>query len=181
MGDLQQFVQRDELSARWFCSICGNFTHASKGNVINHVESKHFCGRISHFCDVCGHYCKTKNALQNHKTRAHKTSSWSLFQGRSPTLKTCSSSSIRWPTVTPVSSVDYATNSSTSGGRMFEITSSLFITKDILFTIVIYVEKWRTLNKMFIRASRNINGNLNFLKSKLKTFLSLLNLWIWYL
>lgn len=72
MGDLTQFARRDLESSKWFCAICGNFSHASKGNVINHVESKHFAGSISHFCDVCGTYCKTKNALQNHKTRVHK-------------------------------------------------------------------------------------------------------------
>lgn len=159
MGDLHQFVQRDQLSAKWFCSICGNFTHASKGNVINHVESKHFCGRISHFCDICGHFCKTKNALQNHKTRAHKTSSWSLFQGRYPILKTCFSSSILWQTEILGSCVDYASSLNTCGGRTWGTTSSLFIIKDILCIIVTYAGEWRTQNKTFTLANRSIDAN----------------------
>ena len=68
------FVKRDESTSpfKWFYALCASFSHISKNNVINHVESKHFPGAIAHFCGICGTYCKTKNALQNHKTRIHK-------------------------------------------------------------------------------------------------------------
>jgi len=75
LEDLQAFARRDETTAKWVCGLCGIFSHLSKGNVINHIESKHFPGTIKHFCGICGHYCRTKNALQNHKTRIHKSSS----------------------------------------------------------------------------------------------------------
>merc|ERR1719369_1718137 len=53
MDDLEQFVAKDEATVKWFCIICSKFSHASKNNVINHVESKHFSGAISHFCHLC--------------------------------------------------------------------------------------------------------------------------------
>jgi len=68
--DLLRYAVKDDLSARYFCSICRIFSHScSRQNVVDHIESKHFKGALAHFCDLCGQQCSTKNALKGHRKK----------------------------------------------------------------------------------------------------------------
>ena len=66
-GDLDQFISRVEQG--YGCHICGTFSHASRSNVRNHVESKHFPNVFVYNCDVCQKTLNSKQALQQHKSK----------------------------------------------------------------------------------------------------------------
>jgi len=65
--DLDQFISRVELG--YNCDICAAFSHASRSNVRNHVESKHFPRSFVYNCDVCRKQCNSRQALQQHKSK----------------------------------------------------------------------------------------------------------------
>jgi len=69
--DLDQFLERDMLSKKYRCGICGLFSHSSKANARNHVESKHYQGFFTYNCQSCGKVMNTKRALEVHKSSAH--------------------------------------------------------------------------------------------------------------
>jgi len=78
--DLLQFVVKDVTSCvlpdsrpKYVCRLCYKFTHQGKTNVRNHVESKHFPGQFVYDCDQCQMTFPSKNALQLHRSRTHKT------------------------------------------------------------------------------------------------------------
>ena len=54
------------------CGICYGFSHASKNNVRNHVEAKHYPNAFSYSCDYCGQQMKNKNCLNAHISRNHR-------------------------------------------------------------------------------------------------------------
>jgi len=65
--DLDQFISRVELG--YNCDICAAFSHVSRSNVRNHVESKHFPNTFVYNCNVCGKQCNSRQALQQHKSK----------------------------------------------------------------------------------------------------------------
>eukprot|EP00092_Neocalanus_flemingeri_P037293 GFUD01040614.1.p1 GENE.GFUD01040614.1~~GFUD01040614.1.p1 ORF type:complete len:393 (+),score=68.12 GFUD01040614.1:147-1181(+) len=65
--DLDQFIGRGELG--YNCEICAQFGHASKSNVRNHVESKHFPNTFVYNCNICNKTCNSRQALQQHKSK----------------------------------------------------------------------------------------------------------------
>ena len=66
-AELDQFVERSELG--YSCNICASFSHASRSNVRNHVESQHFPNTFVYTCDLCQKQCKSRQALQQHKSK----------------------------------------------------------------------------------------------------------------
>ena len=55
------------LEGLWQCTDCGHST-SQPTNLRNHIETHHV-GGLGYHCNVCGKYAKTKNALNNHRTR----------------------------------------------------------------------------------------------------------------
>jgi len=74
-SELLQFVCRDtseEGKPKYMCGLCNKFSHASRTNVRNHVESKHFPNAFSYQCEICGQSFPSKNNVQLHRSRVHK-------------------------------------------------------------------------------------------------------------
>ena len=69
--DLLQFVERDYLNQRYYCTICTHFSHKWKANVKNHVESKHYNGQFVHTCADCGDTFNNRNTMQRHRSQVH--------------------------------------------------------------------------------------------------------------
>ena len=76
-SELLQFVSKDpsELSKKYICTLCSKFSHSSRTNVRNHVESKHFPNMFSYACELCGQAFPSKNNVQLHRSRVHKNKS----------------------------------------------------------------------------------------------------------
>jgi len=71
--DLLGFCVRDhEGQSRWTCSLCYQFSHKSRQNVRNHVESRHYPTAFQYSCPVCAKLCSTMRALEVHKSSAHR-------------------------------------------------------------------------------------------------------------
>ena len=70
--DLEQYLVKDLRTRKYNCSICNIFSHHSKTNARNHVESKHFKGCFTYTCDFCGKTLSTKLALENHRNYVHE-------------------------------------------------------------------------------------------------------------
>jgi len=68
--DLDQFLERDSLTKKYKCGICGLFSHSSRANARNHIESKHYQGFFTYTCHSCGKVMNTKRALEVHKSAA---------------------------------------------------------------------------------------------------------------
>ena len=69
--DLDQFLERDIATKKYKCGICGLFSHSSRANARNHIESKHYQGFFTYHCNYCGKVMNTKRALEVHKSAAH--------------------------------------------------------------------------------------------------------------
>jgi len=69
--DLDQFLGKDYTMKKYKCTICCLFSHSSKGNARNHVESKHFQGVFMYNCNSCGKVMNTKRALEVHRSSTH--------------------------------------------------------------------------------------------------------------
>ena len=70
---LYEYVGYDAESGRHVCLKCSNFSHKSRSNARNHVEAVHFPALFTYSCQVCGQETGSKNALNIHMTRFHKT------------------------------------------------------------------------------------------------------------
>lgn len=71
--DLDGYIVRDPSSRLFACTQCNRFTHRSRSNVRNHLESKHFPGRYQYSCDVCGAVVNTRRALEVHRSAYHRS------------------------------------------------------------------------------------------------------------
>ena len=99
--DLDQFLERDLLSKKYKCGICGLFSHSSKANARNHVESKHYQGLFTYHCQSCGKVMNTKRALEVHKSSAHcswtNTCIWQIISTSLIDLLCLRTSGNQWP------------------------------------------------------------------------------------
>lgn len=70
-GDFDIYIERSGLGALnpWICSICRTFSHKSKYNVQNHVESKHFPKSFVYNCKYCTKEFYQRNTLSSHESR----------------------------------------------------------------------------------------------------------------
>jgi len=66
--DLKRYIIQDELKGPT-CGICFRFSHRSKSNVQNHIESKHFPNSFIYSCPRCFKNVSTKKALEIHINR----------------------------------------------------------------------------------------------------------------
>ena len=84
--DLDQFISpRPELG--YTCDICAAFGHASKSNVRNHVESKHFPNTFVYNCNQCQKQCNSRQALHQHKSKiCNKNKNKELMMSYNTTL-----------------------------------------------------------------------------------------------
>jgi len=58
-------------SGQFQCLDCP-YTHKARQRLQFHIESKHVDGP-GHVCELCHKVCPTKNALNLHRSRHHKT------------------------------------------------------------------------------------------------------------
>ena len=70
--ELLKYIDRDEVGSCYFCTLCNGFSHKSRANVRNHVESKHFPKHFVYTCQTCGHNCPSHQSLLKHKSVFHK-------------------------------------------------------------------------------------------------------------
>ena len=70
---LYEYVGYDSESGKHICLKCSTFSHKSRSNARNHVEAVHFPALFTYSCQVCGQETGSKNALNIHMTRFHKT------------------------------------------------------------------------------------------------------------
>ena len=68
-------VKEQGDQAKWTCNICYQFSHRSRQNVRNHVESKHYPSTFQYTCPSCDKICYTMRALEVHKSSAHRQQS----------------------------------------------------------------------------------------------------------
>ena len=71
-ADLLQYINKDQTTGLHICSICSNFSHKSRSNVRNHIESKHFAGSFIYTCSICEKTCASHQSLLKHKSVFHK-------------------------------------------------------------------------------------------------------------
>ena len=57
--------------SEFHCTACGHVSK-TKSNMQKHIEAKHIQSQPV-FCEFCNKRCPSKNALQSHKSRYHKT------------------------------------------------------------------------------------------------------------
>ena len=70
--DLLQYVQRDQVMAKYYCGLCLGFKNSSKSHVRDHVEQRHFPNTFDYTCELCSKLCSSKIALRDHKNYNHK-------------------------------------------------------------------------------------------------------------
>jgi len=71
-ADLLQYIVKDSATGSLACSLCSNFSHRSRANVRNHIESKHFPNTFVYTCPVCAKDCPSHQSLLKHKSLFHK-------------------------------------------------------------------------------------------------------------
>jgi len=71
-ADLLQYIVKDSATGNLSCSLCTNFSHRSRANVRNHIESKHFPNTFVYTCPVCFKDCPSHQSLLKHKSLFHK-------------------------------------------------------------------------------------------------------------
>eukprot|EP00092_Neocalanus_flemingeri_P015457 GFUD01016734.1.p1 GENE.GFUD01016734.1~~GFUD01016734.1.p1 ORF type:complete len:354 (-),score=90.17 GFUD01016734.1:152-1213(-) len=70
-SDLLQFIRKDDLDQKYYCTICGKFGHKLSSCTRNHVESQHFPNYFTYSCDLCEMTFGTKTTLNLHRSRKH--------------------------------------------------------------------------------------------------------------
>ena len=76
-SELLTYCTKSTTSNSYVCSICGQFSHARRYLVRNHVESKHFPEAFEYHCEFCDKICKTKKGLEVHIFEKHKNYNYS--------------------------------------------------------------------------------------------------------
>jgi len=70
--ELLSYCSKSTTSNSYVCNICGQFSHARRYLVRNHVESKHFSEAFEYHCELCDKICKTKKGLEVHLFERHR-------------------------------------------------------------------------------------------------------------
>ena len=66
-NDLLQFTVKDSSDNKYYCTLCDKFSHASRNNTTNLVESYHFPNMFSYGCDQCDQVFGSKSNFAMHK------------------------------------------------------------------------------------------------------------------
>ena len=75
-SELFQFVRKDAVNKKYFCTLCEQFSHHGRNMARNHVESKHFPNTFSYPCDLCGEVLLSKSNFMTHRSRKHLNKNW---------------------------------------------------------------------------------------------------------
>jgi len=78
-SDLLQFVRKDPTDSKFYCTLCSKFSHQTRANTRNHVESKHFPNMFHYQCDQCEMSFNTKSNLAMHRSRKHRQNKESAY------------------------------------------------------------------------------------------------------
>lgn len=70
-SELLQFVKKDSFDQKFYCTVCGKFSHKIGACTRNHVESQHFPNVFSYPCDQCDMTFGTKTTFNLHRSRKH--------------------------------------------------------------------------------------------------------------
>jgi len=70
--DLLAYCIKEPGETKWTCAICSIFSHNGRGQVRNHVESKHFPNVFEYHCKICFKTCSTKKGLEVHISEKHR-------------------------------------------------------------------------------------------------------------
>ena len=70
--DLLAYCIKEPGDPKWTCAICSIFSHNGRGQVRNHVESKHFPNVFEYHCKICFKTCSTKKGLEVHISEKHR-------------------------------------------------------------------------------------------------------------
>ena len=70
--DLYAFCLKGPGDAKWTCALCSIFSHNGRGQVRNHVESRHFPNVFEYHCKICLKTCSTKKGLEVHMSEKHR-------------------------------------------------------------------------------------------------------------
>jgi len=70
--DLYAFCIKEPGNPKWTCALCNVFTHNGRGQVRNHVESRHFPNVFEYNCHHCLKTCSTKKGLEVHISEKHR-------------------------------------------------------------------------------------------------------------
>lgn len=76
--DLKKYIVQGEKGPT--CGVCFMFSHRSKSNVQNHIESKHFPNSFSYSCHKCSRNVSTKKALEIHVNRCKEVPFWNIVK-----------------------------------------------------------------------------------------------------
>ena len=71
-ADLLNYIERNDQTGVYQCTICFNCSHKSRSNVRNHVESKHFPNTFQYRCPICEYQCSSQQSLLKHKSQKHR-------------------------------------------------------------------------------------------------------------
>jgi len=71
-ADLLQYIVKDSSTGNLSCSLCYSFSHRSRANVRNHIESKHFPKTFVYTCPICEKECPSHQSMLKHKSLFHK-------------------------------------------------------------------------------------------------------------
>jgi len=71
-ADLLQYSVKNELLGIYQCTLCSEFSHKSRANIRNHIESKHFQNSFSYPCHFCEKILPSHQSLLKHKSVYHK-------------------------------------------------------------------------------------------------------------
>ena len=70
-SQLLQFVRRDNIDGKFYCTICESFSHRGQSNARVHVEAKHFPNSFVYKCGECSDVFSNEKSLSNHRYRRH--------------------------------------------------------------------------------------------------------------
>jgi len=70
--DLYAFCIKEPGDPKWTCALCAIFSHNGRGQVRNHVESRHFPNVFEYHCKICLKTCSTKKGLEVHMSEKHR-------------------------------------------------------------------------------------------------------------
>ena len=62
----------ERIDKVWTCKVCGKKDQLNKSNIKKHIEGVHLEG-ASYTCDLCGAIARSKNGLQIHIFRNHRS------------------------------------------------------------------------------------------------------------
>ena len=70
--DKQIDSMMERIDKAWTCKVCGKKDQLNKSNIKKHIEGVHLEG-ASYTCDLCGAIARSKNGLQIHIFRNHRS------------------------------------------------------------------------------------------------------------